>query len=33
MNIYLYYVDLEKPCNLVKLSEGKETANELFEIE
>ena len=33
MNIYLYYLNLEKPSNLIKLYERKKTANKFFKIE
>ena len=33
MNLYLYYIDLEKPQNFISLFEGKKTANDLFEVE
>lgn len=33
MNIYLYYLNLEKPSNFLALFEDKKTANELFKLE
>ena len=32
-NIYLYFINLEKPVNFLALFEDTKTANEFFEIE
>lgn len=32
MNLYLYYIDVEKPSNLLKSEEGEKTANNFFKI-